>query len=118
MSLQFGSLTYTSDSYGPSNVLYVGVAKTVSSKDDLNLSRIAPKPTPVFSGVARFQAKLTRTFTLTGSLTPSADAIIQVNVSVPVGAAGAAIDSLVADFAALVGDADFLAGVKAGKISF
>lgn len=118
MSLVFNTKTYTADSFGVNAVGYNGAAKTVSIKDDLALKRTLPKPTTVFSGVGRTEAKMTRTVTLTGALTPSGDAILAVNVSVPVGMASADVDALLNDMGALVSSASFKTHVKSQQISF
>lgn len=118
MSLVFNTKTYNADSYGSNAVGYNGAAKTVSVKDDLVLRRTQPKPTSVFSGVGRTSAKLTRTVTLTGALTPSGDAILDVSVNIPVGMAAADVDSLLNDMGALVSSASFKTHVKSQQISF
>lgn len=118
MSLTFNTKTYTADSFQKDQVGYIGAAKTVSVKDDLKVARTAPKPTITFSGNGRTTAKLTRTLTLTGALTTASDAIIECNVSVPVGFTAADIDALLNDFGALVSGADMKTIVKTQKVSF
>lgn len=112
MSWTFNTKVFTADGSTANSVLYAGPAQTVSLKDSLKLARTAPKPTSVFSGVARTQVKQTRTLTLTGALTPSHEAIIDCTVSIPVGYAGADVDALVNDFAAAVAHANFKTIVK------
>lgn len=118
MSLTFNTKTYNADKYGVDAVGYVGSAKTLSVKDDLQLSRVAPKPTTTFSGVGRTKAKLTRTLTLTGALTPTGDVIVDINVSAPVGVASADVDAALNDTGALLSGADFKTLVKNLKISY
>lgn len=118
MSITFNTKTYTADSFQKDQVGYIGAAKTVTVKDDLKILRTAPKPTSVFSGMGRASAKLTRTLTLTGSLTPTGDAIVELNVSVPVGFTAADVDALLNDFGALVSGADMKTIVKTQKVSF
>lgn len=118
MSLVFNTKTYTPNSFGSNNVDYIGAAKTVTVKDDVVLRRTAPKSSATFSGVGRAQAKLTRTLTLTGALTPAGDAIVSIEVSVPVGFASADVDALCNDFGALVSGADFKSLVKSQKINY
>lgn len=118
MPLTFNTKTYTQDSFDINRVGYIGAAKTVSVKDDLVLARQAPKPTPTFSGVGRSDAKLTRTVTLSGALTPSAPAILDIAVSIPVGTAAADVDALLNDMGAFLSSADFKTHVKAQKIAF
>lgn len=118
MSLTVNAGTYTADSFGASAIGYVGPAKTSSVKDDLILRRTAPKPTSTFSGVAREQAKLTRTKALTGALTPSGELIADLQFSLPVGTADTDIDALCADLGAFVASASFKTFLKTQKISY
>lgn len=118
MSLTINTKAFTADRYSPDAVGYVGPAHTLSVADDLQLSRVYPKPTTLFSGVGRVSAKLTRTLTLTGALSTSANAIVQINVSVPVGAASADVDALLNDMGSFLADADFKTLVKSLKVSY
>lgn len=118
MSLTINAKTYTADSFNANLVGYIGPLKTASVKDDTKLSRVAAKPTVTFSGVSRTDAKLTRTLTLTGALTPTGDAIVDINVSIPVGYTGADVDSMLNDFGAFLASADFKTHVKTQKIAF
>lgn len=118
MSLTINAKTYTADSFQQSIVGYIGSLKTVSIKDDVQLKRSAPKPTSLFSGVGKTQAKLTRTLTLTGALSPTGEAIVSIDVSVPVGTAGADVDSLLNDMGSFLSSASFKSHVKAQQISF
>lgn len=107
MSLSVNTKTYTADSYQKDSVVYVGPLHTVTIKDTMKLARTAPKPTAVFSGVGRAQAKLTRTLALTGTLTSSGDFILDVNAQVPVGFTAADVDAIAADMAAWMATAAF-----------
>lgn len=118
MSLVYNAKTYTADSFQKDTVGYIGALKTVTVKDDTKLSRTAPKPTSTFSGLGRTEAKLTRTLTLTGALTPTGDAIIAISVAVPVGYASADVDALLNDFGAFLSGADFKTHVKSQKVSY
>lgn len=118
MSLTVNAGTYTADSFNKDYVGYIGAAKTVTVKDDVKLARTAPKPTSVFSGVGRTSAKLTRTLTLTGALTPTGDAIVDIQVSVPVGYTAANVDTLLNDMGAFLASASFKLHVKSQQISF
>lgn len=119
MSLSINTKTYTADSFGTSAVGYIGASKTVTTKDDVSLRRTAPKPVPLkFSGVGRTQAKMTRTFALTGALTPTGDAICDISVSIPVGYASADVDALLDDMGAFLASASFKSHVKSQQISF
>jgi hypothetical protein len=116
MALTPAALTYTADSFEKDRVGYIGPANTPTVKDVISLSRVAPKPTSVFSGVTRYSWKFTNTRTLTGALTPTADAIFEVNVSIPVGETSLA--ALVDAFQAQVAEADFDTFITSTKISF
>lgn len=118
MSLSINTKTYTGDNFAPDSVGYKGPNHTLSVTDFLSLSRVLPKPTTVFSGVARSQAKLTRTLTLTGALTPTGSAIFQVSSSVPVGASSTDIDAICDDMGAYIASADFKTALKQQKISY
>lgn len=118
MSLSINAKTYTADQFGADAVGYAGPNHTLTVVDKTQLSRVGPKATASFSGVGRTQAKLTRTLGLTGVLTPSGNAIITVNVSMPVGSAGADIDTLLNDMGAFVASASFKTHVKNQQISY
>lgn len=118
MPLVFNTKTFTADSYNGNNVGYIGPGKTASVKDDLRLARTAAKATATFSGNSRVEAKLTRTHTLTGALTPTGDSIFRIEVSLPVGISSGDITALKADMAALVGTADFGTLMSAQKVSY
>lgn len=118
MPLVFNTKTYTANRFNGDSVGYIGTLKTVTKKDDLVLIVTPPKPTSTFSGVGRARAKLTRTLDLTGALTPTWEAIIDANVSVPSGFASADVDALLNDFGALISGADFKTVVKSLKVNF
>jgi hypothetical protein len=118
MSLTINAKTYTADSFQQNTVGYIGTGKTVSIKDDVQLKRIAPKASSVFSGVSRTQAKLTRTATLTGALTPTGESILSIDVAIPVGIASADIDALLNDMGSFLASAAFKTHVKAQQISY
>jgi hypothetical protein len=118
MSLTVNAKTFSGDSFGVNAVSYVGPAHTLSLKDDIRLGRVNPKPTSVFSGVGRTSAKLSRTLTLTGAITPSADAILEISVSIPVGAASGDIDAILNDMGAFLASATYKTHVKGLQISY
>jgi len=118
MALTVNAKTFTADKFGPDSIGYFGPAHTASVKDDIQLARTNAKPTTLFSGVARSSAKLTRTLTLTGALTPTGEAIVQINMSVPVGAAGADVDGMLNDLGSFLSSADGKLVAKNLKISF
>jgi len=118
MALTVNAKTYAADAFGSNSVGYIGPLKTNSVKDDLVLRRTAAKPTKLFSGVSRAQAKLTRTHTLTGALTPTFESISDVQVSIPVGTAAADIDAICADLGAYIASTAFKDLLKTQKINF
>jgi hypothetical protein len=112
MTFTVNAKTYSADAIQKDAVGYVGPANTLSVKDQLRMSRVAPKPTSLFSGVARVEAKLTRTLALTGALTPTHDGIFAIPISIPVGAAPADVDAMCTDMSVFVGTAAFKNFVK------
>ena len=118
MPLTVNAKTYNADSFGASQVGYIGTLKTVSVKDDIILRRTAPKSSDTFSGVGRTSAKLTRTLTLTGAKTSVGDAILEIGVSVPVGYAAADVDALLNDMGAFLASASFKTHVKSQQVNF
>ena len=118
MSLTVNAKTFTANSYGPTAVVYLGPAHTVSLKDDIRMSLVVPKPTSTFSGVGRTSAKLSRTSTLIGALTPTWDAILDIQCTIPVGMASADVDALLNDMGAFLSSATFKTHVKGQQISF
>lgn len=118
MSLTINAKTFTADNISPNAVVYNGPAHTMSVSDDVALRRTSPKPTSVFSGVAKTAAKLTRTLTLTGALTPTGQAILDISVSIPVGAAPADIDAILNDMGAFLASASYKTHVKSQQINF
>lgn len=118
MALTVNAKTYTADSFQQNQVGYIGASKTVTVKDDIVLKRTQPKATAVFSGVGRTEAKLTRTLTLTGALTPTGDGIVAISVSVPAGFASADVDALLNDFGSFLSSASFKTHVKSQQIAY
>jgi hypothetical protein len=118
MSLSVNTKTYAADSVGPNLVGYAGPNHTSSVKDKLSIGRTAAKPTVTFSGVVRSDGKLTRTLTLTGAITTTADAILEIKTSIPVGAASADIDAILNDMGAFLASASYKDIVKKSAINF
>lgn len=118
MSLSVNAKTYTADSVGPNLVAYAGPNHTSSVTDKVSVGRTAAKPTATFSGVVRADGKLTRTLTLTGALTPTGQAILEIKTSVPVGAASADIDTMLNDMGAFLASATYKDIVKKSAINF
>lgn len=118
MALTINAKTYNADSFQKDQIGYIGSAKTGSVKDDVVLRRTAAKATATFSGVARTSAKITRTLTLTNAATLTGDAILEINVGVPVGFTAADVDTLLNDMGAFLASASFKAHVKSQQVSF
>lgn len=118
MTLSINAKTYTGNNYAPNAVGYNGPTKTASVKDDVRLSQSAPKPTDTFSGLGRTQCKTTRTLTLTGAKTATGDAIVTIDVAIPVGFAGADVDTLLNDLGAFLASATFKTHVKTPQVAF
>lgn len=101
MAITLNTLAYNQDSFAaPNRVVYTGPSHNFSIKDTLSLARVVPKPVKDFAGVARAEAKRTKTVTLADG--SKADAIVTISCSFPVGMAKADADALrddVGDFA-------------------
>lgn len=118
MTLTVNAKAYNADRVGLDSVGYNGPAHTLSVLDDIQLGRTAPKPVASFSGVGKSSARLARTVTLTGALTPSGQAVISVAISIPVGTAGADVDSLLNDMGSYLSSASAKLHAKNLQITF
>lgn len=118
MSLTINAKTFTADSFSANAIGYTGPAHTQSWKDYLRLGRVFAKLSALFSGVGRTSAKLTRTHTLTGALTTTGEAILEISTSIPVGTAPADIDALLNDMGAFLSGANYKTLVKNQTVSF
>lgn len=118
MSATVNAKTYTADSFSNDRVVYIGANKTVSTKDDLTLSRVRPVRSNTFSGHGKTTAKLNRTALLTDALSPTGELSIAVIVLNPVGAAAADVDTLLNDMGAYVSSAAFKTHVKSQQVNF
>lgn len=94
MTITVNTKAYDQDSTGIDVVGYRGPAHTFSMKDYLQLKRVAPKSSSSFAGVSRVTAKFSRTVVLNSDPTKTAEAIVEVTTSLPVGMAEADIDSI------------------------
>lgn len=101
MTITLNTKAYNADAAtSPNSIPYVGPSQTLSVQDNILLARTYPKALKTFSGVGRSRVKMARTLTLTGALTTSGLATVDININIPVGAASADVDSMLADFAA------------------
>lgn len=107
MTLSINAKTYTQDSFGTNTIGYTGPAHTGSVKDYVRLARTAARATDSFSGQAKSQAKMTRTLTLTAAKTATGDSIFDVNAAIPVGFAGADVDTMCNDMGAWIASTAF-----------
>lgn len=99
MSLTVNAKTYANDvSRTADSFRYLGPVHDGDSNDTIDLYRTAAKPTATYAGNTRSRAKLTRA--VTDGTTQLGDMIVDINVSVPVGAASAQVDSVINDIAA------------------
>jgi len=108
--------TYSQDKVEANKVTLAGPSHTVSDKQTLSLARVAPKPSGTNPGVARSEGKFTRSAVTNVTTGAKADIILAAASSVPVGAAVATLDDVIADFRSWVASADFVNHVKNGKI--
>lgn len=95
MSITLSTKSYSQDRISPDAIVYSGPAQTFTVKDNVEVKRVAPKPTKDFRGVSRPQYKITRTVDLDDAT--KKDAILTIGGSLPVGMTPAALSSLVAD---------------------
>lgn len=108
MAIVVNTKSYARDvSSSSTSVPYIGPANTVTTKDKMDMSRVSPKATATFSGVARAEGKLTRTQTLTNAKSPTWDAIGRANITFPVGMPNADMDTFLTDFASMTASAEF-----------
>lgn len=98
--------TYNVDRVQPDSVAYSGPAQTFTLTDKFEMKRVYPKANGTFSGVAKPTAKLTKTVTINATTGATADAIVYISGSLPVGMVAADVDALLADFAAFCASAD------------
>lgn len=108
MAIVINTKSYARDVNASANsVPYLGPLNTVSVVDKIVNTRTPPKPVSTHSGVARAEGRLTRTYSLTGAKTPSAEAIGRALINIPVGMAAADVDTFLTDFAAYAASAEF-----------
>lgn len=98
--------TYTPDRITPDAVAYAGPAQTLTITDKVELKRSYPKPNATFSGVSKASSKFTKTVVVNTTSGATANAILEISSSFPVGMSAADQDALLADAAAWVGTAD------------
>lgn len=109
MSLTINAQTYTGDTArSPDSFRYNGPANTFSSKDYVDVWRKAPISNGSSEGKGRSFLRLTRT--LTDGTDAVGDAILKVELSVPVGAARTQLEKVITDVGTflLIASADTL----------
>lgn len=107
MTITVNTRAYALDNSSGNAAVYTGPAHTFTTKDLLSLKRTAPKPNGDFAGVARAEAKISKTVNLTGVVQTKGEAIVSISVALPVGMAEADVDVLKADLASLAGTTNF-----------
>lgn len=119
MAITLNTLSYNQDSWvNKDRLVYVGPSNTFQVKDTLTLGRTTPTASATYSGNARYQVKRVKSLTLTGALSTKADAIVDVSISIPVGAANADIDALLDDVGDWLASADGKTMVKTFDITW
>jgi hypothetical protein len=112
MSITLNTLVYNQDSFINANkVKYTGPEHTFTTKDEMYLSRVAPKPTNDFDGVARSTVKSVKTVEINSVTGETHDAIIETTFNFPVGMTSADADALRDQHG------DFLISADAGTLS-
>lgn len=100
MSITVSTKTYALDAYTtPDRVKYVGPANTASVKDQIFMSRVAPKKTKDFDGVVRAAEKTVKSVVINGI---TRDCIAETFFSYPVGTPGADVTALRVDHSSLI----------------
>lgn len=98
MSVTLNTKVYSLDSMLSANgSRYAAASSTQSVPDLLDAKRTAPKPTATFAGVQRASMKFHRAVQLNGVAGSYGTAIVEVSVSIPVGATQAAAESILDD---------------------
>lgn len=118
MGLTVNAKAYGGDGFTSNAVTYIGPLKTVTVRDEIVLRRNGQVATPDYSGNSHTSAKLTRTLTLTGALSPTGLASLEIKVAIPVGAASADVDSILNDMGSFLSSATFKTHVKTPAVSF
>lgn len=114
----FNTRTYNVDRNDSADaVTYAGPAHTFTQADTIQLARVYPKPVSGFAGVARPKFKRTVSVVVNSTTGERRDMILTIGASIPVGVAGADVDSLLADAAAWINTADAKALFKSLDIN-
>jgi len=117
MAITLNTLVYNQDSFvSADKVSYAGPSNTFQVKDLVILGRIAPKPTATYEGKAKSSMKRVKTVTLPNG--KKDDIIIEMTVSVPVGALAADVDALRDDLGDLAISATGQSLVNTHKLNF
>lgn len=113
MSLTINTRTYSADTPANNAWIYRDANATAARPSTLRMARTPPKPTPTFQGQSKTEVKLAKTVEVNLMSLP---ALIRAESSVPVGMAGAELDTLIADFRSIVASPAFVSLVKDGTI--
>lgn len=106
MALTINTRSYVQDRVNPDSVAYAGPAHSLTTTDTFVMSRVYPKPNGAFKGVAKPSAKMTKTLVINSTTGETANSIISLSGSIPVGTAAADIDVLLADLASFLASND------------
>lgn len=106
MALTINTRSYNLDRQQPDSNGYAGPAHSLTNTDTMVLSRVYPKPNGNFRGVAKPTAKLTKTVVVNSTSGETANCIITLSASLPVGMSAADIDVLLADVGSFVASND------------
>lgn len=113
MPLTINAVTYAIDNPTANAVTYRNPSSTLTHKRLLKLGRTDAKPTPSNPGVTRAEGKVTAYVDAGSRIDPL---IIGFSTSTPVLAVAADIDSVIAEFRALVASTQFVDLIKGGMI--
>jgi len=115
MSITINTKTYTANKFNGASVGYFGPSNSALAQDKCYMSVTDTKGNAGYSGDVRATVRFFRTFTLTGALTPTGEAYVDVPMKIPKGAASADIDALLNDVGAFLSSADGKTFVKSQK---
>jgi hypothetical protein len=98
MTITVNTKAYNEDAATSKNsVPYMGPAQSVSVRDQIILARTPPEPNKTYSGTARASARLVRTLTLTGAVTPTGLGTVETICNFPVGSSLADQQAMILD---------------------
>lgn len=118
MAITVNTKSYTANKFNNNVVGYFGPNNSALAADKLSLSATESQGNATYSGDVRGAARFIRTATLTGALTPSGTAYLDILPKLPRGMASADIDALLNDAGSFLSSADGKTWIKSQKTSW